>query len=272
MCRAKGYVMHYVMYLDEFGHIGPFVSRDHGKHRTSPVFGFGGLVLPVETVREFAIYFYKLKCHLLKFELERQDQPAYRWEKKGAQLYTVRNVEKYQQLRTATGRLLNRIRQIGGHVIYSGEQKTTDATSHQPAEIFKQQLLRIVRRADRFFSARQATFMLLIDEQQAGSRWREMNVEACTLAMFEDATDRCRTLVEPLIQGESHLFQTLQCADWIGSLVGRLCAFQVASAQYRDWEIFHRYFHDRLQAAALPCSGLGSQDEQENPPLISPSA
>lgn len=264
--------MHYVMYLDEFGHIGPFVSRDHGKHRTSPVFGFGGLVLPVETVREFAIYFYKLKCHLLKFELERQDQPAYRWEKKGAQLYTVRNVEKYQQLRTATGRLLNRIRQIGGHVIYSGAQKTTDATSHQPAEIFKQQLLRIVRRADRFFSARQATFMLLIDEQQAGSRWREMNVEACTLAMIEDATDRCRTLVEPLIQGESHLFQTLQCADWICSLVGRLCAFQVASAQYRDWEIFHRYFHDRLQAAALPCSGLGSQDEQENPPLISPSA
>jgi len=92
--------MHYVMYLDEFGHIGPFISRDHGKHRTSPVFGFAGLVLPVEAAREFAIYFYKLKCHLLKFELEQQDQPAYRWEKKGAQA------------------------------------------------VFKQQLLRIVRRAD----------------------------------------------------------------------------------------------------------------------------
>jgi len=114
--------------------------------------------------------------------------------------------------------------------------------------------------------------MLLIDEQQAGSRWREMNVEACTLAMFEDAAHRCRTLVEPLIQGESHLFQTLQCADWICSLVGRLCAFQVASAQYRDWEIFHRYFHDRLQTVALPCSGLEPQIGAANPPLTPPSA
>ncbi|MCY1232921.1 DUF3800 domain-containing protein [Achromobacter veterisilvae] len=263
--------MHYVMYLDEFGHIGPFVSRDHGKHKTSPVFGFGGLVLPVEAVREFAIYFYKLKCRLLKFELERQAEPAYRWEKKGAQLYTVGNVEKYRQLRTATGRLLNQIKQIGGHVIYSGEWKSADTASHRPAEVFKHHLLRIVRLTDRFFSARQATFMLLIDEQQAGSGWREMNVEACTLAMFEDAAHRCRTLIEPLIQGESYLFQTLQCADWICGLVGRLCAYQVASSQYQDWEIFHRYFYDRLQAAALPCSGLERRKHSTDPSATPPS-
>ena len=110
--------MHYVVYLDEFGHIGPFIARNHERHKTSPVFGFGGLLLPVDAVRDFAIYFNKLKCRLLQFELERQDQPAYRWEKKGTQLYTVKNVEKYRALRTGTARLLNQLRQFGGHVIY----------------------------------------------------------------------------------------------------------------------------------------------------------
>jgi hypothetical protein len=54
--------MHYVAYLDEFGHIGPYVSRQHSKYNDSPVFGLGGFLIPVEEVREFAIYFYKLKC------------------------------------------------------------------------------------------------------------------------------------------------------------------------------------------------------------------
>lgn len=248
--------MHYVVYLDEFGHIGPFISRNHETHKTSPVFGFGGFVLPVEAVRDFAIYFYQLKCRLLKLELERQGSPAYRWEKKGAQLYTVRNVQKYRELRTATARLLNQITRLGGHVIYSGEHKTADAAAHRPAEVFQHHLLRLIRQADQFCSARQATFMLLLDEQQAGNSWREMHVEACTLAMFEATTDKCRMLIEPPIQGESYFFQTLQCADWICGLIGRLCAYRVAANQYEDWEIFHRYFHDRMEAVALPCSGL----------------
>ncbi len=258
--------MHYVVYLDEFGHIGPFISRDHEKHKTSPVFGFGGLVLPIAAVRDFAIYFYKLKCRLLKFELEQQDEPAYRWEKKGAQLYTVKNVEKYRELRTATGRLLNHLKQLGGHVIYGGEHKAVGAATAPSAKIFKHHLLQLVRQADRFCAARQATFMLLLDEQQAGSVWREMNVEACTLAMFAAEPDRCRTLVEPPLQGESYLFQTLQCADWICGLIGRLCTYQVASHQYADWEIFHRYFHDRVKAAALPCSRLDRRDIPAYPP------
>jgi hypothetical protein len=35
-------VVLYIAYLDEFGHDGPFISRNHEKHNTSPVFGLGG--------------------------------------------------------------------------------------------------------------------------------------------------------------------------------------------------------------------------------------
>ena len=37
----------YFAYLDEFGHIGPYLGRHHPRHNDSPVFGFAGLVLPV---------------------------------------------------------------------------------------------------------------------------------------------------------------------------------------------------------------------------------
>jgi len=248
--------VHYVVYLDEFGHVGPFLSRDHAQYKTSPVFGFGGFLLPADAVREFAIYFYRLKCRLLRFELDRQDQPAHRWEKKGAQLYTVQNVSRYKELRVSTGRLLSQIRKSGGYVVYAGECKSVEAHAHRAADLFKRQLLRLIRIADHFCRARNATFLVMLDEQQAGNLWRERNMEACTHAMFEDENEKCRAMIEPPIQGESHLFQTLQCADWICGLMGRLHAYETAPDQYEDWAIFHGYFDARMREATLPACDL----------------
>ncbi len=81
-------VTHYIAYLDEFGHVGQYVSRNHPRYKTSPVFGLGGLLLPAHQVREFAIYFYRMKCQLLAWDLRNQNPqnlPAYQWEKKGLQ-------------------------------------------------------------------------------------------------------------------------------------------------------------------------------------------
>lgn len=77
------------------------------------------MLLPVEQVREFAIWFYQMKCHLLAYDLKNSNpsnRPAYQWEKKGSLIYTVLNVNKYQELRKATNRILNKIKGSGGHV------------------------------------------------------------------------------------------------------------------------------------------------------------
>lgn len=205
--------MHYIAYLDEFGHIGPYVSRAHFVHKTSPVFGLGGLLLPASEVREFAIHFYKLKCRLLAYALEHSNPgkvPAYRWEKKGSQLYSVRKIDRY--------------------CVQEG-----------------------------------ATFILVLDEQKAGDDWRERNVEACTLAMFNDASEKCRAMIEPPLQGESYLFQTLQCADWICGLIGRLTALSVAPDEFKDWQVFERYFTSCIADATLSCSSLDQQKIIERP-------
>ena len=104
----------YFAYLDEFGHIGPYLGRHHPRHNDSPVFGFAGLVLPVNEVRGFGTWFFQRKCHLLDFELERSGEHPALWENKGSSLYTVTNVERYRELRTFTNRMLNKIEAVGG--------------------------------------------------------------------------------------------------------------------------------------------------------------
>ncbi|EFW77732.1 DUF3800 domain-containing protein [Pseudomonas savastanoi] len=259
---------HYVAYLDEFGHVGQYVSRNHPRYKTHPAFGFAGLILPATEIREFAIYFYKAKCQLLAYDLANDNPrnlPAYQWEKKGSQLYALRNVIGYEQLRRSTFRLLNHIEKIGGHVFYTGEHKTTDPNAHNSTETFKRQLLQSVRKIDRFCVQSGSTFMLMLDEQRAGNEWRETNVEVCTLAMFEDTSEKCRTLIEPPIQAESHLFQTIQCADWICGLIGRLTALWLAPDEYSELQPFDNYFSDRIAKVTMLGSGLEHQKTAEIP-------
>lgn len=90
-------------------------------------------------------------------------------------------------------------------------------------------------------------------------------MEVCTLAMFEDASEKCRTLIEPPIQAESHLFQTIQCADWICGLIGRLTALLLAPDEYSELEPFDKYFSDRIGKVTMPGSGLEHQKTAEIP-------
>ena len=70
----EGLWVTYFAYLDEFGHIGPYISRTDPKHKTSPVFGLAGFVLPAVEVRGFGTWFFQHKCELLKFEIERSGE------------------------------------------------------------------------------------------------------------------------------------------------------------------------------------------------------
>ena len=58
--------------------------------------------------------------------------------------------------------------------------------------------------------------------------------------------DRRRHLIEPLFNLESHRYQTIQAADWIAGLVGRLGAVWADPESYPENVVFRRYFEHRL--------------------------
>jgi len=248
-----GLAIHYIAYLDEFGHIGPYISRIHAQHNTSPVFGLGGLLLPASKVRAFSTWFYQLKGQLLNFEIEGAGVPAYRWEKKGSALFTTTNVLRYPELRKATFRLLNRIERDAGIVFYVGIQKTHSPERNSPKEMYCAILREAIKRVDQYCATRKSSFHLMLDEQEDNLR-HELVAEA-SRQMFGEAR---RAMIEPPIQAESHLFQTLQCADWLCGLVDRIACYKVSPGEFPELNWTDTYFATRLKKVA-PTSGIRQQ-------------
>ncbi|MEM8760796.1 MAG: DUF3800 domain-containing protein, partial [Pseudomonadota bacterium] len=52
-------------------------------------------------------------------------------------------------------------------------------------------------------------------------------------------------------QEESERYQTLQAADWLAGLLGRIAAVWERPDEYEDWTPFRRYFEARLNRAAV---------------------
>lgn len=242
--------MLYFVYLDEFGHIGPYISKSHPKHKTNPVFGLGGVVLPAESVRDFAMFFYKLKSRLLDFEIKRDMQHPAKWEKKGAALYTEKNIVKYPELKKATFRYLNQLKSCGGFVFYTGIEKDPPDTRHTSKALYLSVLVDAIKRLNNFcYHEGDSRFCMFLDEINSNGKgennFRLESVEEAGKSMFGHAN--CHCMVEPPFQVESHLYQTIQCADWVCGIVGKIFA-NICSSEFSEYDVHTKYFKSRIDA------------------------
>ena len=241
----KSRSMTYFAYLDEFGHIGPYVSREDPKHNDSPVFGLAGFILPSGRIREFGTWFFQCKCQLLSVEIKKSGKHPAQWEKKGSMLYTVRNVHSYPELRHFTNRLLKKIKDLGGFIFYFGIKKTLSPDASNPRGLYNFILKEAVKRIDQFCESDcnlPEDFILILDEHGQ----RPELITKVAQDMYGGDEPR-RRLIEPLFQAESHRYQTLQAADWIAGLVGRLGACWAEPTAYSHNQVFRQYFEQRLR-------------------------
>jgi len=238
--------MLYFAYLDEFGHDGAFLSRSDPRYKTSPVFGLGGFVLPSSSVRSFSTFFFKLKNNLLDFEIQRASANPYEWEKKGAALFTVKNIKKYPPLRRATFRIFNRIKMERGFTFHLGMEKKYPPSTHNSDKIYSAVLRRSINKLNDFCTPNNDEIFIIIDQSENNRRKKILQTSCRT--MF--GGDHCKNLIEPPVQAESHLYQTLQCADWLCGLYGRLAAYKALPQEYQEFEIFEKYFSTRLETVS----------------------
>jgi hypothetical protein len=150
-------------------------------------------------------------------------------------------------------------------VFYVGVQKTHAPEVHDPKALYRAVLREAIQRLDDFFGRSGAQFMIVVDELQ-DRKFREEIVAEASCEMFGEP-GRVR-MIEPPIQAESHLFQTLQCADWICGLVGRAGCHLVAPADYGELVWVPKYFSDRLSRSA-PISGIRRHGIDETPRSVS---
>jgi hypothetical protein len=128
-----------------------------------------------------------------------------------------------------------------------GLEKYSTPEEHNSRNVYLAVLRETINRIDQFCERNARQWLLIIDEQEK-SQFRKQIVSTASIAMF--GPDRRTRLIEPPIQAESHLFQTLQCADWICGLVGRLGAFVCRPEEYPELDWTARYFQSRLNKLA----------------------
>lgn len=232
--------MHFV-YLDEFGHIGPYVGRDSRKHNESPVFGVAGLILPDSAVRPFATYFLQLKERTFAHDLKGSGKMAAKWEKKGTSFIRPKPLREHVELRRALLRMLSKIEDLGGHIFYYGREKKTGVQEGlNPIGLYTTCFAHALRDLDRYCEDKKSNFVVVVDEHSA----RKELLECASKTMF--GTRPCRNLSSPPFETESYINQNVQAADWIATLVGRLTAFEVAPEEYPDYEYIKTIFSEHV--------------------------
>jgi len=87
---------------------------------------------------------------------------------------------------------------------------------------------------------------MIMDEHQE----HDAIITAVAQTMFAKGLPR-RRLIEPPFQVTSHRYQTIQAADWLCGLIGRLGAFQTGLPEFAEYDWAERYFGTRIRQASI---------------------
>ncbi len=228
------------VYLDEFGHIGPYMSRSNPRYNESPVFGLAGIILPETAIRPFATRFLQLKQHLFKREIEKANTIGALWEKKGTEIFTTKHVAKYRHYRATGFRLINDIRNCGGKIFYYGREKISGTTNVNSIGLYTTILSHTIRQLESFSGAQNTNYVMVVDEHSA----RKQLLVTASKTMFGQPP--ARHLLSPPFEVESYINQNIQAADWMAAIIGRLWAYELQPAEFADHASFRKYFWSRI--------------------------
>jgi hypothetical protein len=232
------------VYLDEFGHIGPFMGRNNPRYNESPVFGLAGIILPGDAIRPFATRFLQLKQHVFKVEIEKSGVMASHWEKHGSSIFTTKHLARYPHFRSTGFRLLNYVRNCGGKVFYYGREKIAGRLDVNSTGLYTTVLSHAIRQLENFSNDARKNFIMVVDEHST----RKQLLITASKTMY--GAEPARHLLSPPFEVESYINQNMQAADWIAAIVGRLWAYEVRREEYADHANFKTYFWQRLHQVA----------------------
>lgn len=238
----------YIIYLDEFGHSGPYVSRNDQHYKTSPIFGLGGIILPAHKARKFSAWFHWFKTKLFEHEINQSGIPSYHWEKKGSKLFKTKANIKYKGNNLNILKyILKNLRKNGGGIVYCGMKKYASVTDHNSNGIYLSQLKEILKRIDDFCKSNCNSNAFVILDENGGQSQRTRIVDKSAASMFGSTS--LSSIIEPVLQSESHLYQNLQCADWICAILTRIFNYISSPNEYPElkWTLENNGFYTQIK-------------------------
>ena len=165
------------------------------------------------------------------------------WEKKGSSLLTTRNIEKYRETRRLVFRVLETLKRLDAKVVFYGQEKLRGTPTEAPetnAQRYDHAMKQLIQRIN--WDLPEGENLLLVLDKQGERERLEIFAGA---AAFMFSNENATKLVEPPMEVESHLYQTVQCADWICAIFGRISAYKY-DPEFSEYKWALTYFGDRL--------------------------
>jgi len=225
-----------VAYLDEFGHVGPYMSTTHRKFCHHPVFGYAGIVIPAENVRAFGAKFERVKERQFRSEIVASGDHPRRWEKKGSEIFTTGAFERYPQRVDFIADLADYLTKLGGRLFFYGEVKpigTEKMTGESASARTTQVLTEVVRRLCRYADGLDKHLTVLLD--QGGPMPREEAITSMASFIYSSDHPSMKRIIEVPMQLESHRYGAMQFADWICAIATRASHFHLSDSDEFSW-------------------------------------
>jgi hypothetical protein len=228
-----------IAYLDEFGHVGPYLGADHPKFSQHPVFGYAGFIAPASAVREIGAQFTWVKSSLFKTEIDRSEAP-HQWERKGSEYFSTGSItQRPEQIRAFRG-LVDFLRRRGGKLFYYGDEKqrgTLKQTERTPQAITKDALKQAIDRICSYAESENQDVLIIVDS--ITEKTRVELVGDMYAHIYSRRRGEMKRIVEAPLHIESKLNSGVQFADWICALVARATAFQLVEGSQFGWAAQH---------------------------------
>lgn len=234
-----------IAYIDEVGEAGPFVSKNHPKCNTSPVFGYAGFIVPEEHVhalsRDVALTkqrFYSLLCG---DKQEEREQYTPTWERKGAELLSKHAMGRAGRREVIALRaLLSRISgTYGGKLFYFVREKPIGSHrqvwgkdidnnwKNKREERTLECLSEAINRLCTYAESEEQNILLFQDMINENERYHQVRRSYAHVYSRISEHQEMRRILEAPAYIDSELSTNIQCADWIAALIGRACDYQL---------------------------------------------
>lgn len=208
----------YLLYLDEFGHPGPYDPGDK-RHRHHPLFGFAGFVIPGERWRDFDRSYLRLKKRFYKVEIERAET----LEGIRSERFEPKSLTSTRDIRFAS-HVIGLIGKCGGHVFTRGCEKTTTVKNHSYRGLYLSLMQTTLRAFEKYLrdaaGKRVGRGVVVMDRRTEAQNTRVL--ESAQSLLFSHSVfrkDDVRVTDIPLLV-PSEWYHGVQAADGVGRVVG----------------------------------------------------
>lgn len=229
-----------IAYLDEFGHVGPYLGHDHPRFNQHPIFGYAGFVVPAGQARQVGASFKRAKRQLFKTEIDLSATPS-QWERKGSEYFSTGSIAKRPEQVRVFNALLRELYAAHGQLFYYGDQKqegTLKQTGIDSTEITRRALREAVNRLCTHAERQGEEILLIMDSIEDKARKEvvaEMYAHIFNRSRKHHERPEMLRIVEAPLHIESKLNNGIQFADWICALTARISHWQMVGDSPFGW-------------------------------------